>query len=83
MAEALRPLLHEIAVEIGFKGSLELEADPRLPDGAAQLLWPGGWLELDPSALASRVSDLLAPYGGTATRSPQAEDRTTDEHEPG
>ena len=33
------------------RASLELEPDPRLPEGAAQLLWPGGWLEHDPGRI--------------------------------
>ena len=48
VAEGLRPLLPELAARAGLAGSLELEADPRLPEGAAQLIWPGGWLEHDP-----------------------------------
>ena len=60
--EGLRPLLPELAARAGFAGSLELESDPRLPEGAAQLLWPGGWLEHDPATVAARVAELLAAH---------------------
>ena len=45
----------------GFAGSLELEADPRLPEGAAQLLWPGGWLEHDPGDVAAASPSSWPP----------------------
>lgn len=74
----LRPLLPEIAARAGYAGSLELEPDLRLPDGAARLLWPGGWLEHDPATLAARVAELLAAHD------PQPPSTATDgiDHEP-
>ena len=58
--EALRPLLPEIAARAGFVGGVELEADPRLADGALHLVWPGGWLARDPEEAARQVAALLA-----------------------
>jgi hypothetical protein len=58
--EALRPLLPEIATRAGFVGGVELEADPRLADGALRLAWPGGWLARDPEEAARQVAALLA-----------------------
>jgi hypothetical protein len=62
LAESLRPVLPQIAARAGFTGALELEADARLAEGAARLVWPGGWLEHDPEALAARVATLLAAH---------------------
>jgi hypothetical protein len=75
----LRPLLPELAARAGFAGGLELEPDPRLPEGAAQLLWPGGWLEHDPAALAARAAELLAAHGPQPP--PAATEETDHEHD--
>ena len=51
--EVLRPLLPDLAARAGFDGSLELEADDHLPEGAMQLRWAGGWSERDPTRSAA------------------------------
>ncbi len=79
VAEELRPILPEIAARAGFAGSLKLEQDARLSEGAAQLNWPGGWLEHDPAALAAQIEALLAAADETL---PVATDGSADEHEP-
>jgi flagellar biosynthesis/type III secretory pathway protein FliH len=61
-AAELRPLLADIAAAAGLAGGLELAADPALPEGAARVSWPGGWLEQDPAALAQRLAALLAAH---------------------
>ena len=77
--EGLRPLLPELAARAGLAGSLELESDPRLPEGAAQLLWPGGWHEHDPGTVA-RVAELLAAHDPHS--SSDATTGTDHEHDP-
>ena len=59
--EALRPLLPELAAGAGFDGSLELEADDHLPEGAMKLRWAGGWSERDPDEIGRAVAALLSP----------------------
>ena len=66
LAESLRPLLPEIAARAGLAEPPELEPDPLLPEGAATVHWPGGWLEQDPDALAASVAALLAAQVGAA-----------------
>ena len=79
-AEALRPLLPEIAARAGLAGGLELEPDPLLPPGAIRLIWPDGWLEQDPAALAARVAALLAAHDPPAP--PTRADGARDDLEP-
>ena len=62
-AEALRPLLPDLAHRAGLADRLELAADAQLPPGALRLTWPGGWLEQDPDAAAARVAALLDGHG--------------------
>jgi hypothetical protein len=78
-ADGLRPLLPELAARARLTGGLELETDPRLPAGAVQLLWPGGWLEHDPDAVAKRVAEILAAHAPTP---PTAIDGSEHEHDP-
>ena len=82
--EALRPILPEIAARAGYAGTVELSADPALPDGAVQLLWSGGWLEHDPGSIARRIETLLAPFQAGAAGPPAATDLkvTIDDAEP-
>lgn len=55
----LRPVLAEIQDRAGFAGTLELETDERLVDGALRLAWPDGWLERDPAEAERQVAALL------------------------
>lgn len=79
LAESLRPALPQIAARAGFTGTLELQADARLAEGAARLVWPGGWLELDPDALAARVAALLAAHASVPQ--PSSSDGSADASE--
>lgn len=80
LAAALHPLLPEVSARAGVSGSIELEPDPGLPEGAMRLHWPGGWLEHDPPALAARVAELLAAHA-IQDRHPAIPGHT-DEHDP-
>jgi hypothetical protein len=81
--DRLRPVLPEVAARASLVDRLELDADPHLPEGAVRLLWPGGWMEHDPAALARQIADALAPHGAAATAAaPEAtDDGTNDDHE--
>ncbi|MFO1048935.1 MAG: hypothetical protein U1E52_13665 [Geminicoccaceae bacterium] len=57
--ECLRPVLADVQARAGFAGTLELEVDDRLVDGALRLAWPDGWLERDPAEVEQQVAALL------------------------
>jgi flagellar biosynthesis/type III secretory pathway protein FliH len=61
-ATRVRAVLAELAADCGFKGHIELVADPRLTAGAVQLLWPDGWLEHAPETIRHQVDAILAAH---------------------
>jgi len=61
-ATRVRAVLAELAADCGFKGHIELVADPRLTAGAVQLLWPDGWLEHAPDTIRHQVDAILAAH---------------------
>ncbi|MGD9512008.1 MAG: hypothetical protein AB7I59_10420 [Geminicoccaceae bacterium] len=77
--EILRPLLPDITARAGFGGTVELEAAPRLADGALRIAWPGGWLARDPEAAARQVAALLAPLHARPVSDPISLQGTPDD----
>ena len=61
-ATSVQAVLAELAADCGFKGDIELAADPRLTVGAVQLLWPDGWLEHAPEIIRHQVDAILAAH---------------------
>ncbi len=78
-APTLQASLPEIAARLGCEGRLEVEGDPRLPAGAVQLVWPGGWLEHAPAVVQQRLAGLLAACRPLAMSTAAAEPRVTSD----
>lgn len=72
-APTLRAALPEIAAHLGCDGRLEVEGDPRLPAGAVQLMWPGGWLEHAPAVVQQQLAGLLTACRAVAGSTAPAE----------
>ena len=56
----VRDALPELAARIGHAGTLEVVGEPRMPAGAVQIVWPGGWLEHAPAAIERELAEILA-----------------------
>jgi flagellar biosynthesis/type III secretory pathway protein FliH len=73
-APMLAAALPEIAGRLGCTGTLDVVGDARLPPGAVQLTWPGGWLEHAPAALEQRLAQLLAAARPATAPNPALDD---------
>jgi hypothetical protein len=62
LVEAGRALAAEIAVAAGYRGAVEVRADPALQPGAARLDWAGGMAIRDPGALEREVDALVRAW---------------------
>jgi hypothetical protein len=84
----LRAALPQLAARLAFAGVLEVVGEARLPAGAVQVTWPGGWLEHAPHLIEQRLAQILAagrsalaaPAGGT-TPAPIPGTDDGDEHD--
>jgi flagellar assembly protein FliH len=51
--------LEKVANDLGFEGTLQVTADPKLSDGAAQVTWDNGFMEYSYDAVCAKIMTAL------------------------